>query len=41
MEIQEASEDITRGGNSVPNLKTSYMEESTQKTKKQAITHEQ
>jgi len=41
MEVQEASEDITRGGNFVPIPKTSYMEESTQKTKKQTITHEQ
>jgi len=41
MEIQEAPEDIKRGGNFVPSPKTSYMEESTQKTKKRAIMREQ
>jgi len=39
MKIQEASEDITRGINSIPSIKTSYMEENTQRTKKLVITH--
>jgi len=38
MKIQEASEDITRRKNYVSSPKTSYMEENTQKTKKQVIT---
>jgi len=37
--IQEASEDISRRRNSIASPKISYMEENTQRTKKQAITH--
>jgi len=38
MKIQKASEDIIRRRNFIPSPKTSYMEENTQKTKKQMIT---
>jgi len=37
MKIQEASKEITRRKNSIISPKTSYMEENTQRTKKQAI----
>jgi len=38
MKIQEAYEDITIGRNSFPSPKTFYIEENTQRTKKQTIT---
>lgn len=40
LNIQEASQGIARGRNSIPSPKRSYMEENTQKTKKQMITHD-
>jgi len=36
--IQEISKDIANGGIMFPSPKTSYMEENTQKTKKQTFT---